>query len=678
MQTGINKEREVSYSPRLLVVFDNLVQACERVKQRLTSETYAIPIKLPVIPTEYANTHAGKLFVSLRATHTEKDIGDIISWTECDQKKLDKINERLKTEDPASLAVIKKNQKSQIENIISKINDVFSAFSPASCTHLVNLKNDAINKRRIAIEGATHVIKSAHLDGVGSDTWRALWNAARLYSQEQAYPSAVFPHTESARCVLCQQEILPNAQKRLHEFETYVKGELETAASKAATDYKSVMDSFPLILDENMLKTTCQASGLKEEEWLPQLLLLWEAAKTTKEKLLSSTPEKAEAMTQEKYPWVTVLHEKSVSLGKQASQHDIDAKLFDRAKAILDKTELSAKKWTAQQALSIKEEIKRLKTIAQYNEWIRKTDHTAISRKASEIAEKVITSEYIRRFNDELNKLGAKRIRVELVKTRAERGKVLHSIKLRGVLVSSVTPEDILSDGEKRIVGLAAFLADTMGGENMSPIIFDDPISSLDQDFEEKTIDRIIELSCNRQAIIFTHRLSFLGILCEKSEPNVICVRSEQWGVGEPGDVPLIGQKNPDRAMKKLRDERLAQAEKVLNENGSEFYYPLAKSICSDFRILVERIVEFVLLADVIQRHRRDVQTKGKIHNLIKIGKEDCDIIDYYMTKYSCYEHSQPLESPVDVPMPHEIKEDINSLLKWHDDFKKRAVEAQS
>lgn len=73
---------------------------------------------------------------------------------------------------------------------------------------------------------------------------------------------------------------------------------------------------------------------------------------------------------------------------------------------------------------------------------------------------------------------------------------------------------------------------------------------------------------------------------------------------------------------------------------------------------------------------KRDVCcTKGKIEYLSKIRKEDCKVIDHFMTKYSPYEHSQSFESPVDVPEPESIRKDIKSLLEWHDEYKKRPME---
>ena len=97
--------------------------------------------------------------------------------------------------------------------------------------------------------------------------------------------------------------------------------------------------------------------------------------------------------------------------------------------------------------------------------------------------------------------------------------------------------------------------------------------------------------------------------------------------------------------------------------------------MCSDLRILVERIVEKDLLADVVQRYRRAINTMNKVQNLTRIQKGDCDLIDDFMTKYSCFEHSQSIETPIEIPPPDEIEKDINKLLAWQQEFSKRTLE---
>lgn len=227
----------------------------------------------------------------------------------------------------------------------------------------------------------------------------------------------------------------------------------------------------------------------------------------------------------------------------------------------------------------------------------------------------------------------------------------------------------MLSEGEHRIVSLAAFLADVTGKLQPAPFVFDDPISSLDQDFEEAVVQRLVRLAADRQVIVFTHRVSLLVLLQEYGkregrEPKVTCVRSEVWGTGEPGDTPLFAKK-PEKALNALLNETLAKARKAHDEQGQEAYAPLAKAICSDFRILLERMIECELLADVVQRFRRAVNTQGKLDKLARITAEDCKLFDDLMTKYSRYEHSQPNEAPVAPPAPDELKTDMEALRDW-------------
>ena len=319
-------------------------------------------------------------------------------------------------------------------------------------------------------------------------------------------------------------------------------------------------------------------------------------------------------------------------------------------------------------------EINRLKQCADFDNWISQCNTRSITTKANEISEIAITEEYVRRFNSELLILNASKIKVELNKERATKGTVTHSLKLKGI--NGYKLSDILSEGEHRIIALASFFADVIGGNNTNPFVFDDPISSLDQQYEEKIVERLVELSKTRQVIVFTHRLSLLGQLnekCKSNEIQIIGIRKEHWGAGEIGDTPLFAKKT-DAALKNIKNEKIAKAKKNFNDSGSEAYYPYGKALCSDIRILVERIVELDFLADVVQRYRRAVNTMGKVEKLAKIKKEDCDLINDFMTRYSCYEHSQPSETPIEIPQPTEIEKDVDNLLKWLTEFNSRNI----
>jgi energy-coupling factor transporter ATP-binding protein EcfA2 len=667
----LSGESAAAYTPPVVAVFEKLALACDQVKVQLHDEQGKLVKALPVLPHEYSATAAGKNYSSLKFDVAEATLSAFLTWPSESENALTQTTERLRTADHAALAKQKRAKKTEVLKVATGLQQAFVAYNSAALENLRALRTTAQTKRQIASEAAK--VESAQLDHVGSVTWRAMWKAAREYSQE-AYPAKQFPVTDAARCVLCHQELSPVAQERLQAFESFVLSKLAAEATQAESAYTQAKNQLPIAWNQEFINTQVEAAGLTaDESWLMYLRAFWLSVETARmamhadEVALNAEPVVAVADA------VKSLTVYTDALEKEAIQHDADAQGIDRAALQISKIELEAKKWVAQQAIAVRAEVVRLNQYKQYDDWKSLASSKGVSLKSAEVAEKVITHAYVGRFNRELLALGATRVKVELVKTKAEKGKVLHRLQLKGVK-GKQTLEKVLSEGERRVVALAAYLADLTEKPNNAPFIFDDPISSLDQTWEERTIDRLVQLSETRQVIVFTHRLSFMGLIGEKSE-DITCVhiRQEPWGAGETGDVPLYGKK-PEAALKDLLNARIPQARKAFQEHGTVAYYPLGKSICSDFRILLERLVEFVLLADVIQRHRRAVNTLGKIQKLVKIKMTDCGLIEELMTKYSSYEHSQPSEAPVELPEPDELMADIERLIAWHSEFTKRSV----
>lgn len=130
----------------------------------------------------------------------------------------------------------------------------------------------------------------------------------------------------------------------------------------------------------------------------------------------------------------------------------------------------------------------------------------------------------------------------------------------------------------------------------------------------------------------------------------------------------------PDKAINVVRDQVIPQLKRLQAEADADGYDLHAKSACSDFRIILERTVEFILLNDVVIRFRRDVMTKGKLRGIAKVVTEDCDLLDCLMTKYSVYEHSQADDLP-QVPVElNEFEQDVLELITWMGEFKQRAA----
>ena len=128
--------------------------------------------------------------------------------------------------------------------------------------------------------------------------------------------------------------------------------------------------------------------------------------------------------------------------------------------------------------------------------------------------------------------------------------------------------------------------------------------------------------------------------------------------------------------MNKLIDERYQEAKRARENGELDEEENLKKSICSDFRILIERSIENDLLCGVVQRFQRPIHTL-KVKELAKLNGKDISFLDSLMTKYSGYEHSQPLESPVNLPPLENLQRDMKSLKTWREEYTKRKTTAK-
>ena len=672
----MGSEDEVSYEPPVLSFFSRLIDVCEKVSAKLDAKAGALKSKIPSIPNALLETTGATWFKKISAKTTTADLDSHCSFSPANETELKDLQNRISVTSPSDKSKQFRTKKSHADDLLKDVQAYRSQLSDENCKRIIAAKKKSNQKKSAAEAVANDVFSGAKLEGVGSNVWKELWSAARKYSEEVAYTGQGFPHIQDdSVCVLCHQPLSEVAKKRFTSFESYIKGETQKQANEAEREFKLAIDDLPDIHSKESLKTKIDAAGIENQDIIKALNDTVTSLQDRKIKLLSLDSEEALENASQSPEWIEKIRNISQDYEKNAKIYEEDAEKDNRVELQAQLKNLEAKKWLAENKTAIQEEVKRLQSLKRVEEALKKTNTKTLSTKKGELAKKLITDAFVQRFNKELKALKASRLKVKLIKSKVSKGKVLHTLQLDG---AAHNLNEVLSEGENRIVSIAAFLADVTGRTYPAPFVFDDPISSLDQDYEEAVVQRLCAIASERQVIIFTHRLSLLGMVQDYAkkvsiEPEIICIREESWGTGEPGDTPLFAKK-PDKALNQLINDRLSKAKKLLNEHGKEDYEPYAKALCSDFRILLERMIECELIADVVQRYRRAINTMGKIGNLAKISETDCKYFDDLMTKYSRYEHSQPLEAPVPLPEPDELETDFTALKDWQAEFKKRPL----
>lgn len=671
----INEENEASYEPFELTLFTQLTEACGRVNSVLEAEIISKPQRKPAMPPGLVGTQSGLWYGKLTHLTTQAEIAQKCQWSIELEAELVGLNQRLVEANPSGKARDLRKHKERLLGLHGELTEFRVKLSDFGCTEYFEALRDLRAKENAAASDAKIVFANAPLEGIGSQTWKLLWQQARAFSEEFAYKDAPFPNTKAdARCVLCQQPLGDDAKRRLISFESFVKSGLETQAAIASEKVAQLFENFGRLPAASALDIRMDALGLMIESDRNTITSYCRLLEERRMALLT-TDETSQLPTAPDDSVLQFLKDKAAQIEMEAVSLDQDALGQNRPTMELRREELVARKWLSQQQTSIQHEVQRLKVIHRLQEAQRLTNTQQLSMKKSSLADKLITSAFINRFQTELDSLGAGRIKVKLIKTRTERGHVFHEIRLQDP-TKSVRTSDVLSEGEFRIVSLAAFLADVVLRGQGCPFIFDDPISSLDQVFEQKAAQRLVELSKTRQVIVFTHRLSLLDHIDRAAEeagcnaPSIVSMRREFWGPGEPGE-PKLSEMRPEGSLDQL-SQRLKRARETLERDGQAIYEELASGICGDFRITIERVIEKILLCDIIRRHSREVHTKNKLKNLARINDGDCHLFDEIMTKYSTHEHSQPEEAPVVLPEPNEIADDIKKVQAWIVSFKSR------
>lgn len=138
---------------------------------------------------------------------------------------------------------------------------------------------------------------------------------------------------------------------------------------------------------------------------------------------------------------------------------------------------------------------------------------TELSKNASD---QLINQNFGNLFIEECQALRAPTLKVEFV------GR-LGKAQRRKVLSGKYKPSKVLSEGEQKVLAMADFLAEARLAGITAPVIFDDPVSSLDHRRINEVAQRVALLADDNQVIVFTHDIFFATTLLGLFERSKRC-----------------------------------------------------------------------------------------------------------------------------------------------------------
>ena len=667
----IEDKNSVSYEPFVFSVLSELAKVASNIENSLETELKGyLPIDIG-IPKEFQAVKSTNFLYNIN----EKTIipSDFLVWSDEDEKELLGVTELLSTNDLEQQLQWHTKKKQNISSVSELIKELNLSISPEN---LIIIK-DLYSKYKIAEQtynSAKNMFsdKATNEDNISmsSEVWRQLWSLAKKYYDDVLFTCTGIPFaSENSICPLCHNKIEGELFDRFISVNDYINGtcsqEFENAKNNLKEKLKHIIS---ITIETNTLKNMLES--FVSEELLQKIFSVFnklnkleinDTENCYKEIIALSVSDISDKLN-------AILSESENKIKEIKQAQNSEDRLLLKNKLL----ELKSRKWICSNQEVILQEIEKCKKKSNIYDALKLVKTNKITSESNNLANELITEAYIQRFENELKQLAPK-IKVKIEKGQSSKGKTPYKVSLETENPTKAKTSEVLSEGEQRIVALAAFFADATGRNENTPIIIDDPISSLDSIYEQKATKRIADLAKNRQVIVFTHRISFLvGLIDECENIGVDCcqrfIRSAYSGKGIADFDSIYHGKLTTQLEGLISDLK----ENTKRDPDSQDYINCKDKTCQQFRICVERAVEEVLLSGIVKRFDKRIMTNGKLEKLLKIEEDDCKIIDSMMTKYSYNEHSQAADGPYIDFENEEIIEDISNFKQWIKNYNKK------
>lgn len=671
----ISEKQDASIRPAGLDLLTKLVCACDAVRTRIQWQISAASAYAKPIQGLAPGTAAAAFAASLSAKTTDAEIVAATTVTHEQVARSEFLrteSTRLDAQDPRRAARDLQMRAARIESLRKRVDGIESVLSPGSVSRLLTALQEARKAQQAAdLASKLSFDGSNVLPGVGTDIWRRLWEAARNYSTQAAYPGTSFPvRAPGARCVLCHQPLALEAQERLRQFERFVTDSTAKEAASAAARLDTERARFAGLViaapdDATLLQELEDArAGLAQST-----RSFLEAAEIVRQAVLQVLTENTPVPTANLgKDHSTRLGECVTALNAQASTLLTTDQPALRAQLAREHSELAARIALSQRKADLLSQAKALRSVAALEGCLAEVDTTGITRKTSDLTKKAVTDTLKDAFLDERKWLGLDALPVELEAAGGTRGLLYHQLTLHGVK-GKIGPSDILSEGEQRACSFASFMSEARLAVGKSAVIFDDPVSSFDHLRRDKVANRLASEARDRQVIVFTHDAVFMLALIKAAEDwtascEIRHVQRAGTQVGYCSDTPpWIGMKVKAR-IGYLKNEWV-KAEKLYRTGDRGTYNAVAKNLYGLLRESWERAVEETLFGGAIERLRLSIETK-KLKE-VDVVPADYEQVERGMSKCSALfvGHDQPAAVNSPAPAPEELHGDIGELETW-------------
>jgi energy-coupling factor transporter ATP-binding protein EcfA2 len=680
----IDEDNEVVYLPYGASVFHDLNILLKNFKAALHAERpQPIPPSTNDIPP---TTQSGKFIAALNVNTTAEALAAATKWSQADDEKLLGLTQEIAkatAEDPRQQAIRLRNLKTRVSNLKANLGKIQSSLSPEAVATLqrqISEVNSAKRAFAIASQQSPSLIQEP-LPGIGDNVWKLLYQAAEEYSTRVAYKDKDFPFTgPDSLCVLCMQPLEQDAKERFHRFKSFmedatkkrldsVTADLTTISKQLADLDFGILDSYKDAFDEITIRNKTCADLLKA--FVEKALVIKMSIVSAVQGLTIVPPVELPTCP------ISDIDKILASMDHEAEKLHKSADAENLAALQSQKAELDARKKLVAIKHDLSQYLRDLTMGKLYDLCIKDTDTTLITKKGRQIVSTALTKPFETLLNEQLSDFDAG-IKLSL-QPRGVAGETIHKLALSNCeLPMGAKVTDILSEGEQRVVSIASFLAELSACGHSNPIIFDDPVSSLDHNWREKVAYRLTKEAAARQVIVFTHDIVFTCAAMDAAESTKVpltirCILRRGNVPGTAEDTIPWKAANVTQSIDAL-EKQVAQLSRTWKSLTTEEYSQAARPVYSKMRATWEKSIEEVVFYRTVRRFRAYIRVNSDIMKTTVLDISDCKTL-LAAHKKCCditeaHDNIGPRNAPV--PNPDKIEKDLALLKSWVNHIKSK------
>lgn len=590
------------YTPAELALFGHVAAGLQGIQQRIATEVKALaPGSNPLLSRFTRGTKVYPVIETLGATTDLAELDALATLpdgAEADRERLE-----------GEIAALRSNS---LDAILSSTQETVRHLNRLHGVLTTAMNFDAVvyEKARVKLQEAEgrrteareQLFSQDELPGPADGEWQEFIVAGDSYRQHldrEHYPTA------GDKCLYCMQELSPTALNLLTRYRTFLDETLVRQVADANTEVRNSSLRF----DEAELTranefATEQRDGEDPPVWASQACDVLAAAQAAAQDTANGKPVTAGTL-RESAEAVASKVGAELATARAAVQQMSEDKA-NAASALTGKqkelSELTARIELNRNIAAAREYVRRARKAQQLDKPSRVISSGAskqLTVQSKLASEDLVNKNFETLFAEECARLRAPQValRFQGRSGQAQRKKAVASYKTSAVL----------SEGEQKVLALADFLAESRMRGTKAPLIFDDPVTSLDYRRLDEVAARIQNLAETHQVVVLTHNIMFASALMaarqnKKLRTKIYEVRDggEAKGILAPDVEPRLDTPADLAKRINVKLQEMTSAEPVVQDALIKETYDLIRAWCEAF-------VEQELLQNVTQRYRKNI-----------------------------------------------------------------------